>query len=140
MPVHEFLIPGKRQGHPGDVKFASSGGKTRAYRGNASRAWMAHVATLASVSELPTSIPGPICLDLVVRLSLPRRTNFCVGEAHAKRPDTSNTLKLIEDALANHFDDGRISLHTMRKEYWGNDEILVRLTWGDEFLVRWRAF
>lgn len=140
MPVHEFLVPGKRQGHPGDVKFATSGGKARAYRGSTSRAWMAHVATIASASGLPTGISGPICLDLSVRLSLPKRTNFCAGEPHAKRPDSSNTLKLIEDALSNHFDDGRIALHTLRKEYWSNDEILVRITWGNEFLMRWRSF
>lgn len=135
--IHTFLIPGKRQGHPGDLRAVTRGGKTHLYRTGESRGWMASVAIQARTSGLPTDIDGPIVLDVIIRHALPIRTCFSSGEPHWKRPDTSNTLKLLEDALRNHFDDAQIAITTIRKEYALQSEIEVTLTWGDDFRSRW---
>lgn len=137
MPVWTMTVPGEKRGHPGDIRFVTRNGKTTAYRGGESRAFMASVAVQARSEGLPTDIVGPVALDMVVRRTLPQRTCFCSGEPHAKRPDLSNHLKLVEDALRNHFDDAQVSLITMRKEYALQSEIEVTLTWGDDFRARW---
>lgn len=137
--IHSFIIPGKKVGHPGDVRIVRAGTKVRAYRSRPSRDFMAHVLSCAHLSGLRGPIDGPIAIDLEVRRKLPKRTCFSVGEPHTQRPDWSNHLKMIEDALKPFFDDAQVCAHTGRKVWHDKDEIEVTLTFGEDFLDKWGA-
>lgn len=106
--VLSFEIPGQPIGQ-GRPKFSTINGHARAYDPEKSRNYKAYVKLLATQAMKDrgfTMIEGPCVLDIIAYFEVPKSKSKKFREAAlsgleypTKKPDLSNIIKGIEDAL-----------------------------------------
>ena len=123
-----FEIPGSPIGQ-GRPKFSTINGHAVAYDPEKSRNYKAYVkllATQAMKEQGFTMIDGPCCLDILACFEVPKskskkfRERALLGlERPTKKPDLSNIVKGIEDALNGlaYKDDSSIVFLSVAKCY-----------------------
>lgn len=104
----KFEVPGSPIGQ-GRPKFSTINGRAKAYDPEKSRNYKAYVkllATQAMKEQRFTMIDGPCCLDIIACFEVPkskskkfRQAALEGRELPTKKPDLSNIVKGIEDAL-----------------------------------------
>ena len=104
----KFEVPGSPIGQ-GRPKFSTINGHAKAYDPEKSRNYKAYVKLLATQAMREqgfTMIEGPCCLDILAFFEVPKskskkfKERALMGiERPTKKPDLSNIVKGIEDAL-----------------------------------------
>ena len=124
----KFEVPGSPIGQ-GRPKFSTINGHAVAYDPEKSRNYKAYVkllATQAMKEQGFTMIDGPCCLDILACFEVPKskskkfRERALLGlERPTKKPDLSNIVKGIEDALNGlaYKDDSSIVFLSVAKCY-----------------------
>lgn len=121
-----FTIPGEpvAQGRP---RFARMGSFVRTYDPKESRDWKATVKQFA-IAAGAAPIPGPLRLEVVAVFTRPltsyRKRAPRGPEPKTTKPDLSNVLKGIEDALLGiaYLDDSQVAEIVARKLVGGQGE------------------
>ena len=123
-----FEIPGSPIGQ-GRPKFSTINGHAKAYDPEKSRNYKAYVKLLATQAMKDTGftmLEGPCCLDILAFFEVPKskskkfRERALMGlERPTKKPDLSNIIKGIEDALNGlaYKDDSSIVYLSVAKHY-----------------------
>ena len=126
--VLAFDIPGQPIGQ-GRPKFSTINGHARAYDPEKSRNYKAYVRLLATQAMKDrgfTMIEGPCCLSINAYFEVPKSKSKKFREAAlnglerpTKKPDLSNIIKVIEDALNGlvYKDDSSIVSLKIQKYY-----------------------
>lgn len=106
----KFEVPGSPIGQ-GRPKFSTINGHAKAYDPEKSRNYKAYVkllATQAMKEQGFTMLEGPCCLDILAFFEVPKSKSKKFREAAlsgleypTKKPDLSNIIKGIEDAINN---------------------------------------
>lgn len=124
----KFEVPGSPIGQ-GRPKFSTINGHAKAYDPEKSRNYKAYVkllATQAMREQNFTMIEGPCCLDILAFFEVPkskskkfREAALADQERPTKKPDLSNIVKGIEDALNGlaYKDDSSIVYLCVTKYY-----------------------
>lgn len=124
----KFEVPGSPIGQ-GRPKFSTINGHAKAYDPEKSRNYKAYVKLLATQAMKDTGftmIDGPCCLDILAFFEVPKskskkfRERALMGlERPTKKPDLSNIIKGIEDALNGlaYNDDSSIVCLSVAKCY-----------------------
>lgn len=124
----KFEVPGSPIGQ-GRPKFSTINGHAKAYDPEKSRNYKAYVKLLATQAMREqgfTMIEGPCCLDILAFFEVPKskskkfRERALMGlERPTKKPDLSNIVKGIEDALNGlaYKDDSSIVYLSVAKHY-----------------------
>jgi Holliday junction resolvase RusA-like endonuclease len=118
--IHEPAVAWQRAGYS-----RSTGAH---YTKPETRAWQTKIRSLASAAMIEAQglawrpWPGPISLHVDLWWAFPSswsRAKCQRAGYHTSRPDTSNCLKSVEDALNGvaYFDDSQISLLSAAKQY-----------------------
>ena len=116
-------------------------GKQRARRGKGG-VWYTPEATRAAERRIATEwmaarlgrLSGPLSLRVVAEYAPPKswskawKTSAC-GEPYAQKPDGSNVLKLVEDALNGvaYADDRQIAEVSIRQVYGAADSLTIEI-------------
>lgn len=124
----KFEVPGSPIGQ-GRPKFSTINGHAKAYDPEKSRNYKAYVKLLATQAMREqgfTMIDGPCCLDILAFFEVPKskskkfKERALMGiERPTKKPDLSNIIKGIEDALNGlaYNDDSLIVYLSVAKHY-----------------------
>ena len=124
----KFEVPGSPIGQ-GRPKFSTINGHAKAYDPEKSRNYKAYVKLLATQAMREqgfTMIDGPCCLDILAFFEVPKskskkfKERALLGlERPTKKPDLSNIVKGIEDALNGlaYKDDSSIVYLCVTKYY-----------------------
>lgn len=124
----KFEVPGSPIGQ-GRPKFSTINGHAKAYDPEKSRNYKAYVKLLATQAMREqgfTMIEGPCCLDILAFFEVPKskskkfKERALMGiERPTKKPDLSNIVKGIEDALNGlaYKDDSSIVYLSVAKHY-----------------------
>lgn len=124
----KFEVPGSPIGQ-GRPKFSTINGHAKAYDPEKSRNYKAYVKLLATQAMREqgfTMIDGPCCLDILAFFEVPkskskkfRQAALEGRERPTKKPDLSNIVKGIEDALNGlaYKDDSFIVYLSVAKHY-----------------------
>lgn len=124
----KFEVPGSPIGQ-GRPKFSTINGHAKAYDPEKSRNYKAYVKLLATQAMREqgfTMIEGPCCLDILAFFEVPkskskkfRQAALEGKERPTKKPDLSNIVKGIEDALNGlvYKDDSSIVYLSVAKYY-----------------------
>lgn len=124
----KFEVPGSPIGQ-GRPKFSTINGHAKAYDPEKSRNYKAYVKLLATQAMREqgfTMIDGPCCLDILAFFEVPKskskkfKERALMGiERPTKKPDLSNIIKGIEDALNGlaYNDDSSIVYLSVAKHY-----------------------
>lgn len=124
----KFEVPGSPIGQ-GRPKFSTINGHAKAYDPEKSRNYKAYVKLLATQAMREqgfTMIEGPCCLDILAFFEVPKskskkfKERALMGlERPTKKPDLSNIVKGIEDALNGlaYKDDSSIVCLSVAKCY-----------------------
>lgn len=124
----KFEVPGSPIGQ-GRPKFSTINGHAKAYDPEKSRNYKAYVKLLATQAMREqgfTMIEGPCCLDILAFFEVPkskskkfRQAALEGRERPTKKPDLSNIVKGIEDALNGlaYKDDSSIVYLSVAKYY-----------------------
>lgn len=126
-----FTIPGIAvpQGRP---RFFRRGSFTGAYDPAKSRAWKEFVR-LTAIAAGCKPLSGPLSMEVVFFLPAPKdlAKKLEKGEniAHIKKPDLSNLIKGLEDALNGicYTDDSQITESRVVKQYATEPSVFVKI-------------
>ena len=113
--VHVFGLP-VAQGRPRAFKLPT--GQIRMHDPDTSKDWKRTVLAQILEHKPPAPVEGPLTMTLVFELPRPKSTAKRV-QYPIKRPDLSNLLKAIEDALTGvvYRDDSQIVSLTVTKRF-----------------------
>jgi Holliday junction resolvase RusA-like endonuclease len=115
----EFFVPGipKAQARTGKGFNAKTGASWR-YDPKTSAEWKAQVAWIARQNYAGDLLGGPLVMLLVFVLPRPKSLPKKIRE-HVRKPDLSNLLKAVEDALKGvlYHDDSQLVDINISKEY-----------------------
>ncbi|MFO0271525.1 MAG: RusA family crossover junction endodeoxyribonuclease [Gemmatimonadota bacterium] len=117
-----FVIPGKPQAKG---RARTKPGSGRPYTPRTTASFERYVQQLAVLARVPKAT-GPVRMEIDFKF---RRARKSAGH-HTARPDLSNLVKAIEDALNTiaYDDDAQISELAVRKFYGETDETVVKIT------------
>lgn len=128
----EITIPGVP--HPqGRPRFARIGRSVHAYEVEADKEWKARVATEARIVWNKPPLDCPLVMNITFFMPIPvamKRTGRRIaGASHVKRPDLSNLLKGVEDALNGivYRDDSLLHQIWMHKCYSDNPRTWIEI-------------
>lgn len=123
--VRVFGLP-VAQGRPRAFKLPS--GQIRMYDPATSRDWKRTVLAQVLERKPPVPVEGPLTMTLVFEVPRPKSTPKRV-QYPIKRPDLSNMLKAIEDALTGvvYRDDAQIVELSVTKRFGPTPGVAVRV-------------
>lgn len=123
-----FTIPGipVAKGRP---RLTTRGGFAHAYTPEKTRVAETIIRMVAR-KYFPTPLTGPLTLSVEFYLPFPKREKNLDGRAHTKRPDITNLLKTVEDAMNGiaYADDSQLAYVYASKFYSGNPRTVVHVS------------
>lgn len=127
-----FTIPGNAvaQGRP---RFARRGRFVHTYDPPKSKAWKEYVR-LCAIAAKCKPLDGPLSMQIVFFLRPPKNLDKKLargeGIAHISKPDCSNLVKALEDALTGicYHDDSQIVDLSATKCYSAQPQVFVSIT------------
>lgn len=99
-----FIIPGSPvpQGRP---RFVNRGKFVTTYdppKSKAAKKVVSEVATMAAFDAgITEPLEGPLYIDIVFSMPIPKSSKAKTGDRHIKRPDIDNLIKLVLDGIGD---------------------------------------